>query len=158
MRERNLSSYFSIIMMILLVIITFSFYDGLFMSSIVLSLPWDGPPDFWFWVDWWCYHGRNILFVIIWAEVVIHLAWSSYMSLKRSCIWMKDLYSLLREVASRCTNCLWPVISGGFLLRLPGLSNFHHPWGEFLLIRSRSITCPVRLTEHTTIYFFIITF
>ena len=46
--------FFSSVMMIFSVIITFSFYSGFSLSSVVLSLLWDGPPDFWHWVDKWC--------------------------------------------------------------------------------------------------------
>ena len=38
----------------------------------------------------------------------------------------------------------------GFLLGLPGLNNFHHLWGESLLIRLSGVTCPARLVGQTT--------
>ena len=36
------------------------------------------------------------------------------------------------------------------LLRLSGLSNFHHPLGESLLIKLRGMTCPARLARQIT--------
>ena len=81
-------------------------------SFCMLSCLLDGPPDFWLWVDWWRYRGRNILSVVIQVKVVIHLARSSYMSSMHSCIWMRDFCSLLQEIASNRVDRLWFVILG----------------------------------------------
>ena len=92
MRGSNFSSYFSFVIMILPVIITFSFYGGFLLSSVVLPFLWDGPPNFWLWVDRWYHCGSNILFVIIQAEVVTHSARPSYLSFEGFDVWMRDLY------------------------------------------------------------------
>ena len=51
---------FSTVMMILPVIITFSFCDGFFLSSIMLSLHWDESPDFWHEVNGWCHYSCKV--------------------------------------------------------------------------------------------------
>ena len=107
---------FSDVMMTLSVIITFSFYGGFLLLSIVLSLLLDGSPDFWLWIDWWCYCGRNILVVIIQAEVVIHSVRSSCMPFMCFSVWIRDLCLLLSEVSSRCIDRLRSVISGASCL------------------------------------------
>ena len=72
----NISSSFSAVMMISSVIITFSFYGNFRLSHC--HFPGMSHPDFWLWVDWWCYCGRNIL------SVVNRSAQSFYMSFKCS--------------------------------------------------------------------------
>ena len=104
LRGSNFLPYFSFVMMILPVIITFSFYVDFLLSSDVFSFPWDGSPDFWLWVDRWCHCGRNILSVIIRAEVVTHSA-RPFLSI----LWTRlDERSFLvpGEVASKRTNRL----------------------------------------------------
>ena len=46
MREGETFRLFSFLMMILSVIITLCFYDGFYLPSVVLLLPWDGPTEF----------------------------------------------------------------------------------------------------------------
>ena len=65
-----------------------------YLPSIVLSCLWDGSLDVWLWVDWWRFCGRDVLSVVIRAEVIIHPAWSSYMSSVHPLVWLKPLATI----------------------------------------------------------------
>ena len=78
----------------------------LYLLSVMLSCFWNGPPDVWLWVDWWQCCGRDVLSVVIRAEVAIHSARSSYMPFIRPLIWIKDLFSLLQKVTHKCVGRL----------------------------------------------------
>ena len=86
-------SYFSSVMMILPIIITFSFYGGFPLSSVMLSLPWDKPLDSWHWVDRWYHSSCKVISFHHYEDLGCNLPSRVLLLIfKRSLTWANDLH------------------------------------------------------------------
>ena len=135
--------------MILSVIITFSFYGSFPLSFVMLSFPWDD-----------CLTSD---FELIGDVTIVE---TSFLSSSGPRSWLSQLAHLIYPLSAlifgwetfaclewgrfqmhRLLTICYP---GGLWLGLPRLGDFHHLWGEPLLIRLHDITCLARLVGHTT--------